>query len=177
MLRRSFLILGVAMLSVAANSRAVAQSSSHGHRLDCPTVEGYRSVSHEAIGIQVGDTVAIKGDDVKLMRGTNVVGVVPNGLEFNVTQVRHGWLGTVVEVNGQKLNGWVRNSDVTHHGEATIASQPSVTDEVPAQSYRRFSYEPSRSYRTSRSSSSGQRRDPLYYKQHGGVPGTRFGER
>lgn len=78
-----------------------------------PATEGYRSFSYEPIGIRAGDRVVVQGNDVRLMRGTNVVGMLPEGTEVLVTKVTNGWLGTVVEVNGQQLNGWVWHDNVS----------------------------------------------------------------
>jgi hypothetical protein len=120
------------------------------YRPQRPSVESYRSFSYEPIGINPGDTVMVDGDDIKMMKGANVVGLVPNGLTFKVTRVINGWLGAVVEVDGQKLNGWIRYTDVTHEADASVASGQAAYDEGPTQSYRRFSYEPRQPSRTLR---------------------------
>ncbi|MBW3601062.1 MAG: hypothetical protein KY475_27815 [Planctomycetes bacterium] len=83
-----------------------------------PQAESYRVFSFEPIGINPGDTVVVSRGDVKLMRGPNAVGEVPQGLQFRVTKVINGWLGAVVDVNGQQLKGWIWNRDVRLAEEA-----------------------------------------------------------
>jgi hypothetical protein len=72
----------------------------------------YRSFSLEPIGIRPGDTVAVRRENARLMLGPNVVGTAPAGLTFKVTKVVNGWLGAVVEINGQQHKGWIWNRDV-----------------------------------------------------------------
>jgi hypothetical protein len=81
----------------------------------------YRSFSFEPIGINPGDTVVVSRDDVNLMRGRNVVSEVPKGLEFRVTKVINGWLGAVVEFDGQQQKGWIWNRHVRLAEEAPPA--------------------------------------------------------
>jgi hypothetical protein len=78
-----------------------------------PRGETYRRFSYEPVGIHPGDTVVLNGDNVKMMKGTVVVGAVPNGQEFKVTKVVNGWLGAVVEVDGRKLTDWVWHKNVS----------------------------------------------------------------
>lgn len=109
--------------------------------------ESYRSFSYEPTNISAGDSVVVSGGDAVMKRGTDVVGTLPNETEFEVTKVNDGWLGAVVEVDGQTLNGWVRNENVR------LAGGDDAVETGPAQDqdFRRFSYEPapqsSRSYR------------------------------
>lgn len=81
----------------------------------------YRSFSFEPIGINPGDTVVVNRDDARLMLGRNVVGTAPKGLEFKVTKVINGWFGAVVDVDGQKLSGWIWNRNVRPVQEAPPA--------------------------------------------------------
>lgn len=116
-----------------------------------PSADSYRSFSYEPIGVSAGETVVVSGENVKLMRGTTVVGSAPQGLKFTVTKVINGWLGTVVEVNGQELNGWIWHKNVASEAQAKPA-EPQAAAQTDGQSdrYRRFSYEPSSPrYRTS----------------------------
>lgn len=69
-----------------------------------------------------------------LMVGSNVVGHVAPGQELHVTKVRDGWLGTSVEVNGARKNGWLWGGFAADRAAAAVASQP--------RTYRSFSYEP-----------------------------------
>jgi hypothetical protein len=77
-----------------------------------PQAEGYRAFSFEPVGINAGDTVAVNRGDVKLMQGRNVVGEIPEGIQFRVTKVINGWLGAVVDLNGQQQKGWIWNRHV-----------------------------------------------------------------
>jgi hypothetical protein len=96
-----------------------------------PSVQSYRSFSYQPRTISAGDSVVVTGDNIRLMRGPNVVGTIPRGLRFEVTKVVSGWLGAVVEVDGQTLNGWVWHANVTREDDngvggarATIQRQP-----------------------------------------------------
>ncbi len=117
----------------------------------------YRSFSYEPVGINAGDTVVVSGGDADMKRGTDAVGTLPNETEFVVTKVKGGWLGAVVEVDGQTLNGWVRHENVR------LAGSDDAVETGPAedQEFRRFSYEPSpqptRSYRNNNRGSSSLR--------------------
>lgn len=109
-----------------------------------PSVESYRSFSYEPVGINPGDTVSVSGDDIKMMKGSDIVGAIANGTKFKVTKVINGWLGAVVEVDGQKLNGWIWHKNVALDEQAS-SSEPRAADrsEAGRRTYRRFSYEPS----------------------------------
>jgi hypothetical protein len=112
--------------------------------------DGYRSFSYEPIGVKAGDRMVVKGDDVKMMRGAKVVGDVPGGLEFKVTKVVDGWLGAVVEVDSQKLNGWIWHANAKlEEKAASAAPQTSARADSGQRNVRRFSYEPApRTYRS-----------------------------
>lgn len=116
-----------------------------------PVTSMNRSYSYGPIEISSGDTVAVKGEDIKLMKGANVVGTVPAGLEFPVTKVINGWLGAVVEVEGQKLTGWIWHGNVSLQVKAANESPQATSEGSGAPGYRSFSFEPtqpSRSYGT-----------------------------
>lgn len=99
-----------------------------------PNMESYRSFSYQPTGINAGDNVVVTGADVRMMLGKDVVGNVPNGMAFHVTRVINGWLGAVVEVDGQQLKGWVWHTNVRQAAPDSAAAAP--------QEVRRFSYEP-----------------------------------
>lgn len=101
-----------------------------------------RRFSYEPIGIRAGDMVTVNRDNVNVMRGTNIVGSLANGMQFKVSKVVDGWLGVVTEVDGKVINGWVRHE---HVSAVTTKSEDSVKEpaaKAPARSERRFSYEP-----------------------------------
>ncbi len=83
--------------------------------------DSYRSFSYAPIGIRAGDAAEVRLDGARLMRGANVLGTLPVGTEFTVTKVVNGWLGTSVEVNGERLNGWVWHQDVAKVADAAGA--------------------------------------------------------
>jgi hypothetical protein len=115
------------------------------------STRSYRSFSYEPMAIRVGDEVTVNGNDVKMMKGPNVVGQVPGGLKFTVTRVVNGWLGAITEVDGKKLNGWIWHNNVTAGNKSATADPQAAGGESQARSYRRFSYEPaepSGTYRT-----------------------------
>lgn len=90
--------------------------------------EAYRSFSYEPIGIQPGDSVVVTGNNIKMMKGANIVGAVPNGLKFKVTQVVDGWLGAIVEVEGQELSGWIWHENVSLAEDAAGALPQAARD-------------------------------------------------
>ena len=75
-----------------------------------------------------------------------------------VVKVVDGWLGAIVEVDGQEMKGWVRNTNVRSANEEASVEEP--------QEMRRFSYEPSPSVR---SRSTHQRHSPPEVRQHPGI--------
>lgn len=114
---------------------------------------GYRSFSYEPVGISAGDTVIVTGGDAEMKRGTDVVGTLPGETEFVVTKVKGSWLGAVVELDGQTLNGWVRLRNVR------LAGEDDAVDPGPSQGqeFRRFSYEPAPQPRRTYRNESGSR--------------------
>ena len=113
------------------------------------TAESYRSFSYEPAAFSPGDTVHVRRDGVQMMKGADVVGALENGTQFTVTKVIDGWLGAVIEQDGQTLNGWVWHNNVVS-GDQAMSSEPTAAarPESQPETYRRFSYEPStRSYR------------------------------
>jgi hypothetical protein len=110
-----------------------------------------------------GDTVVVKGDDIKLMMGATVVGTVPSGLEFQATKVINGWVGAVVELEGRKLSGWIWHGNVALQVKAASGSLqvPAEGSEVPRS--RSFSYEPSEPARSYGSYES--RKEPWQYQK------------
>jgi len=109
-----------------------------------PRTETYRRFSYEPVEINPGDTVVVDGKDANIMNGTDVVGAAPSGLKFKVTKTVDGWLGAIVDVDGQKLKGWIWHKSVELEEQASADSPQIARDRAQTESYRRFSYEPSR---------------------------------
>ena len=65
--------------------------------------------------------MAIAKDNAQVMHGTNLVGTLGKGREFKVLRVVNGWLGAVVEEDGQVKRGWVWHQDVN---PVAATSQP-----------------------------------------------------
>src|SRR5690606_23261312 len=63
----------------------------------------YWTYSIEPLDVRPTDRVIVSRDNARLMDGRTVVGVIPSGHEFEVTKVVNGWLGAVVNLNGQEL--------------------------------------------------------------------------
>jgi hypothetical protein len=104
--------------SRAQRSRAV--ESTYARRQPAQDRE-YRVSSYEPTPIAAGETVAIAKDSVRVMHGTNLVGTLEKGREFKVLRVVNGWLGAVVEEDGQVKRGWVWHQDVN---PVAATSQP-----------------------------------------------------
>lgn len=73
----------------------------------------YRVSSYEPTPIAAGETVAIAKDTARIMYGTREVGTLEKGREFKALRVVNGWLGAVVEENGQTKRGWIWHQDVS----------------------------------------------------------------
>jgi hypothetical protein len=102
-------------------------------------VEGYRSFSYEPIAIAPGEEVTVNVVEANLMLGRNLVGTLEEGQKFKVTRVINGWLGAVVEKDGQTLKGWVWHRNVLAED---VAAAPSPRTARPPIERRGFSYEP-----------------------------------
>lgn len=122
---------------------------------------GYRSFSYEPSSFAAGDMVVVTGDNAQMKRGTDVLGNVPNGTEFKVTQVKDGWLGASVDVDGNKLNGWIHSRNVRMANSDDASNSNDQADASSTQETRRFSYEPqaqvNRQYRSNQSNDSSAR--------------------
>ncbi len=73
----------------------------------------YRVSSYEPTPFAAGETVAIAKDTARIMYGTREVGTLEKGREFKVLRVVNGWLGAVVEEDGQTKRGWIWHEDVS----------------------------------------------------------------
>ncbi len=134
-------------------------------RPSSPISETYRRYSYEPADIRPGDAVVAVGQDVKLMRGKKVLARLPAGKRLEVRQVRGPWVGVTIEVDGSRIGGWIRRSDLA----LTADSSRAVTSEPARESYRSFSYEPTDRFR-SRSRSRSTKSNPPYVRLH---PGSR----
>lgn len=72
----------------------------------------YRSFSYEPTTIHKGDSVVVDRENVNMMLGSKSLGTLPKDTKFDVIKVTNGWLGAEVEVNGQKMKGWIWNQNV-----------------------------------------------------------------
>lgn len=109
-----------------------------------PRINRYRGFSYEPLNVNTGDTVIVTGAGVKMMKGKEVVGDIPEGLKFKVNKIVNGWLGATVERDGKKLNGWIWHGNVRVAGPAAGESPQTARNEARTRGERRFSYEPSR---------------------------------
>ncbi len=131
------------------DQRAFWDSGSRGYRGEAfsfrvrrADAEPTRRFSYEPMGIEPGEMVTVSQDGVKVMRGTNVVGTMAKGTPFKVLKVVDGWLGTVTEVNGKMLDGWVWHKNVSTGAAKTEQKTEKSADMAQAGDGRRYSYEP-----------------------------------
>lgn len=89
-----------------------------------------------------GTRVTVAIENANLMRGSHVVGALDKGLDFEVTRVIDGWLGAVIERDGQQLKGWVWHKHVSPAADSAPASPVARSEEWPVRAYRPLSYEP-----------------------------------
>lgn len=122
------------------------------------TEQAVRSFSYEPARFMEGDEVVVAGQDVRMMVGRDVIGNMPDGLHFRVVKVVDGWLGAIIEVDGQQMKGWVRNTNVRSANEGASVEQP--------QEMRRFSYEPAQRVRSKEKQ---KYHTPPEVRQHPGV--------
>jgi hypothetical protein len=134
MSRLHILVAGLAaVLAGLGTVRALAQG------IPC---ESYRRFSYEPAAIAPGDAAVVRGENVKVMKGAEVVGTAPQGLTFKVTKVTDGWLGAVVEVEGRKLSGWIWSGNVAVEGKSSAPPRTAVIPEAGREAIRRYSFEP-----------------------------------
>ncbi len=82
-------------------------------RRQTPQEREYRVSSYEPTRSVTGDTVTIVKDSASVMRGSERLGTLDKGHQFKVLKVLDGWLGTVVEDDGQVIRGWVWHEDAS----------------------------------------------------------------
>jgi hypothetical protein len=70
------------------------------------------SYSIEPLPFEVGDKVKVVRQRADLFRGRRVLGSVEKGQEIRVVQIRGPWVGTVAQVDGQEIGGWVWYSHI-----------------------------------------------------------------
>ena len=109
-----------------------------------PQIETRRSYSYEPAAFDVGeDVVSLR--PTRLMKGTRTLATVEGGQEFQVLDVEGPWLGAEIEVDGEKIKGWVWHR---HVASAAEAEAPAAPDEAAARAAqppierRSYSYEP-----------------------------------
>lgn len=86
-----------------------------------------------------GDVIAVAPQHANLMRGADVVAVVPGGERIVVVEVRDQWIGTYVVRNGQKKAGWLRATDFIpaddsakpQEGQVCLCAMPTTTAAAP----------------------------------------------
>jgi homogentisate 1,2-dioxygenase len=74
-----------------------------------------QSYSYEpALVLKAGDrAVLAKAGELRV--GTSVLASLPQGTRITVVAVQGNWIGTNVEQNGQKLSGWIANTDLANN--------------------------------------------------------------
>jgi hypothetical protein len=70
------------------------------------------SYSVEPLPFEVGDTVQVVRKRADLFRGRRILGSVEQGQKIRVVQLRGPWVGTVAEIDGQEIGGWVWYSQI-----------------------------------------------------------------
>ncbi|MGA2068281.1 MAG: S24/S26 family peptidase [Thermoguttaceae bacterium] len=88
-----------------------------------------------------GDILTVAAERANLMRGAEVVAVVPGGERLVVVEVRDQWIGTYVSENGERKAGWLRTSDFVpvtdvaakpQAGQACLCAMQTATAAPPA---------------------------------------------
>jgi hypothetical protein len=69
--------------------------------------ETRQAFSYEPLDFRVGDRVVIAKDNTVLKVEHTVLATLNKGQEFMVTHIQGPWVATSLEVNGNKLVGWV----------------------------------------------------------------------
>lgn len=81
-----------------------------------PSVDrSYEAYSVEPLPFEAGDQVRVVGERANLMMGRRVVGSVGGGESLRVLQIRGPWVGTVTNVDGQDVAGWIWYSQLAEH--------------------------------------------------------------
>jgi hypothetical protein len=86
--------------------------------------------------IEPGDTVVVIADGVKLRLGREVVATLEKGKKFRVNRIDGKWVGSLIDVGGEKRGGWVKLSDVKLLSPTTSepANAETALDPGPAES-------------------------------------------
>ena len=63
--------------------------------------------------IEVGDTVVVNKDVARLMQGFDILATVRSGQELQVHKIQGDWIGTLVQIRGQYVRGWIAKGNVT----------------------------------------------------------------
>jgi hypothetical protein len=85
---------------------------------------------------QAGDVLIVAAANARLMWGEQVVTAVPRGQRVVVVEVRDGWVGTHVTVNGQAKSGWMAVGEFLPSASPVAVcvceSRPAITADVEA---------------------------------------------
>lgn len=73
---------------------------------------------------RVGDTMVVTGTNAQLMRGDRAVAAVARGQHILVVEIREGWIGTHVAVNGQTKGGWLAVAEILPAASPVHDPQP-----------------------------------------------------
>jgi hypothetical protein len=91
-----------------------------------PQTESRRAYSYEPGQLpNVGDTAVIGKALSELKVGTQVIAGLPQGARITVAAVQGAWIGTVIDLNGQRFAGWVLASDLAVNSASASIPTPS----------------------------------------------------
>jgi hypothetical protein len=76
------------------------------------TEPDYEAFSVEPLPFRVGDTVKVTREETKLMLGRRTLASVKGGQRCRVLRLRGPWVGTVIDIDGRRVGGWIWYSHV-----------------------------------------------------------------
>lgn len=83
-------------------------------------------VAAQESSLREGDQVSVEVESTKVMAGAEPIGTLSRGATFKVEQINGAWVRGTHNLNGQRVSGWVRASDVRKPAPS-VPTRPQVS--------------------------------------------------
>lgn len=90
--------------------------------------------------LKAGDKVVVTADETEIGRGTKTLQLLKKGTKAEIIQIRDGWVGVELQLEGKTLKGWIKRTQLSAVGPDTKA-KPEASSSVAARDDKQASKE------------------------------------